>query len=128
MESALTRDEVFVVDDSRSMRELGCQHLTRLGCEPVPLASGAACLAELERRVPVLVLMDLRMEGMQGDDACRRLKAHPNAGSVPVVMLTSASAPHEVMLCSRAGADDFLPKPVRLQDMAKMVESWLKKA
>ncbi len=54
-----------------------CQHLARLGCEAVPLDSGEACLAELERRVPALVLMDLRMEGMQGDEACRRVKAHP---------------------------------------------------
>ena len=68
-------------------------HLARLGCDPVPFASGAACLAELERRIPTLVLMDLRMEGMQGDEACRRLKAHPNASRVPVVMLTGASAP-----------------------------------
>ena len=103
MEPAFTRDEVFVVDDSRAVRDLVCQHLSRLGCEPVPLSSGAACLAELERRVPALVLLDLRMEGMQGDEACRRMKAHPNAGSVPVVMLTSASAPHEVMLVLDAG-------------------------
>lgn len=112
MEAALTRDEVFVVDDSRAVREGVCWHLARLGCTPVPLDSGAACLAELERRVPALVLMDLRMEGMQGDEACRRVKAHPAASRVPVVMLTGASAPHEVMLCSRAGADDFLPKPM----------------
>lgn len=121
MEPALTRDEVFVVDDSRAVRDLVCQHLSRLGCEPVPLGSGAACLAELERRVPALVLLDLRMDGMQGDEACRRMKAHPNAGSVPVVMLTSASAPHEVMLCSRAGADDFLPKPVEFDALTAKV-------
>ncbi|WP_224244897.1 TIGR02266 family protein [Hyalangium gracile] len=121
MEPALTRDEVFVVDDSRAVRDLVCQHLSRLGCEPVPLEGGAACLAELERRVPALVLMDLRMEGMQGDEACRRMKAHPNAGSVPVVMLTGASAPHEVMLCSRAGADDFLPKPVEFDALTAKV-------
>ncbi|WP_224362678.1 TIGR02266 family protein [Hyalangium versicolor] len=121
MEPALTRDEVFVVDDSRAVREVVCQHLSRLGCEPIPLSSGASCLAELERRVPAMVLLDLRMEGMQGDEACRRMKAHPNAGSVPVVMLTGASAPHEVMLCSRAGADDFLPKPVEFDALTAKV-------
>jgi CheY-like chemotaxis protein len=42
MEPALTREEVFVVDDSQAVRELVCQHLARLGCEPVPFASGAA--------------------------------------------------------------------------------------
>ncbi len=121
MEPALSRDVVFVVDDSRMTREMVSDHLTRLGCEAVPLDSGEACLAELERRVPTLVLMDLRMEGMQGDEACRRLKAHPSASNVPVVMLTCASAPHEVMLCARAGADDFLPKPVELEALSAKV-------
>ncbi|KFE62418.1 TIGR02266 family protein [Hyalangium minutum] len=121
LETAHTRDEVFVVDDSEAVREMVCQHLSRLGCEPIPFDNGAACLAELGRRVPSMVLMDLRMEGMQGDEACRRLKAHPNAGRVPVVMLTGASAPHEVMLCSRAGADDFLPKPVEFEALTAKV-------
>ncbi|MDY7230046.1 TIGR02266 family protein [Hyalangium rubrum] len=121
MEPALSRDEIFVVDDSRMAREMVCDHLSLLGCEPVPLESGNACLAELERRVPALVLMDLRMAGMQGDEACRRVKAHPAARGVPVVMLTSASAPHEVMLCSRAGADDFLPKPMELEALTAKV-------
>jgi two-component system cell cycle response regulator len=121
MESALSRDEVFVVDDSSTSRDVVCQHLSRLGCAPVPLESGEACLAELDRRVPALVLMDLRMEGMQGDEACRRVKAHPVADGVPVVMLTGASAPHEVMLCSRAGADDFLPKPVEFEALTAKV-------
>jgi uncharacterized protein (TIGR02266 family) len=121
MEAALTRDEIFVVDDSQTVREMVCQHLSRLGCEPVPLASGAQCLAELERRTPSLVLMDLRMEGMQGDEACRRVKAHPATSGIPVVMLTSASSPHEVMLCSRAGADDFLPKPVEVDALTAKV-------
>ncbi|MDC0712628.1 TIGR02266 family protein [Stigmatella sp. ncwal1] len=107
-----SRDEIFVVDDCRMTRAMVCDHLARLRCEPVPLDSGAACLEALEQRVPSMVLMDLRMEGMQGDEACRRVKAHASGRGIPVVMLTGASAPHEVMLCSRAGADDFLPKPV----------------
>jgi uncharacterized protein (TIGR02266 family) len=121
MEPAPPRDVIFVVDDSRMTREMVCDHLAQLDCEAVPLESGEACLAELERRVPTLVLMDLRMEGMQGDEACRRVKAHPAASGVPVVMLTSASAPHEVMLCSRAGADDFLPKPVEPEALTAKV-------
>jgi two-component system cell cycle response regulator len=121
MDAALTRDEIFVVDDSQAVREVVCQHLTRLGCEPVPFASGEECLEELERRTPLLVLMDLRMEGLQGDEACRQVKAHPATRNIPVVMLTSASSPHEVMLCSRAGADDFLPKPVEFDALTAKV-------
>ncbi|MBZ4420448.1 TIGR02266 family protein [Myxococcus sp. RHSTA-1-4] len=109
------RDTVFVVDDSRTAREVVRLHLARLGCEAVALEGGEACLAELSRRVPSLILMDLRMERMQGDEVCRLVKAHPAGRNVPVIMFTSAGEPHEVMHCWRAGADDFLPKPVALE-------------
>ncbi|MCP3139997.1 TIGR02266 family protein [Pyxidicoccus xibeiensis] len=110
--TSAARDTVFVVDDSRTAREVVRLHLARLGCEAVALDGGEACLAELTRRTPALILMDLRMERMQGDEVCRRVKAHPAGRNVPVIMFTSAGEPHEVMHCWRAGADDFLPKPV----------------
>ncbi|MFP2912236.1 PleD family two-component system response regulator, partial [Pyxidicoccus sp. 3LFB2] len=109
------RDTVFVVDDSRTAREVVRLHLARLGCEAVAMDGGEACLAELARRAPSLILLDLRMERMQGDEVCRLVKAHPAGRNVPVIMFTSAGEPHEVMHCWRAGADDFLPKPVALE-------------
>lgn len=109
------RDTVFVVDDSRTAREVVRLHLARLGCEAVAMEGGEACLAELARRAPALILLDLRMERMQGDEVCRLVKAHPAGRNVPVIMFTSAGEPHEVMHCWRAGADDFLPKPVAME-------------
>ena len=109
------RDTVFVVDDSRTAREVVRLHLARLGCEAVAMDGGEACLGELARRPPSLILLDLRMERMQGDEVCRLVKAHPAGRNVPVIMFTSAGEPHEVMHCWRAGADDFLPKPVALE-------------
>jgi uncharacterized protein (TIGR02266 family) len=109
------RDTVFVVDDSRTAREVVRLHLSRLGCEAVALDGGEACLAELSRRTPSLILLDLRMERIQGDEVCRAVKAHPAGRNVPVIMFTSAGEPHEVMHCWRAGADDFLPKPVQVE-------------
>ncbi|QSQ22129.1 TIGR02266 family protein [Pyxidicoccus parkwayensis] len=113
--TSAARDTVFVVDDSRTAREVVRLHLARLGCEAVAMEGGEACLAELSRRAPSLILLDLRMERMQGDEVCRLVKAHPAGRNVPVIMFTSAGEPHEVMHCWRAGADDFLPKPVAVE-------------
>lgn len=115
------RDTVFVVDDSRTAREVVRLHLARLGCEAVALEGGEACLAELARRTPSLILLDLRMERMQGDEVCRAVKAHAATRNVPVIMFTSAGEPHEVMHCWRAGADDFLPKPVSVDALEAKV-------
>ncbi|MBJ6764594.1 TIGR02266 family protein [Myxococcaceae bacterium JPH2] len=115
------RDTVFVVDDSRTARDVLRLHLTRLGCDVVPLEGADACMAELERRVPAFILMDLRLERTQGDEACRAVKNHAAGRNVPVIMLTTAGEPHEVMHCGRAGADDFLPKPVSAEALAAKV-------
>lgn len=112
------RETVFVVDDSRTARDVVRLHLTRLGYDVVPLAGAEACLLELERHTPSLILMDLRLERMQGDEACRALKAHARGRQVPVIMFTAAGEPHEVMHCGRAGADDFLPKPVSAEALS----------
>ncbi|RYZ35559.1 MAG: response regulator, partial [Myxococcaceae bacterium] len=100
------RDLVFVVDDSRTARDVIRLHLSRMGCDVVGLEGADACLAELQQRVPALILMDLHLEKLQGDEACRAVKAHAAGRDVPVVMFTAADEPHEVMHCGRAGADD----------------------
>ncbi|WP_253895174.1 MULTISPECIES: TIGR02266 family protein [Corallococcus] len=115
------RDLVFVVDDSRTARDVMRLHLSRMGCDAVGLEGADACLAELAQRTPALILMDLHLEKLQGDEACRAVKAHPAGRNVPVVMFTAADEPHEVMHCGRAGADDFLPKPVSQEALAAKV-------
>ncbi|RKG51235.1 TIGR02266 family protein [Corallococcus sp. AB011P] len=115
------RDLVFVVDDSRTARDVMRLHLSRMGCDAVGLEGADACLAELAQRTPALILMDLHLEKLQGDEACRMVKAHPAGRNVPVVMFTAADEPHEVMHCGRAGADDFLPKPVSQEALAAKV-------
>jgi two-component system, cell cycle response regulator len=115
------RDLVFVVDDSRTARDVMRLHLSRMGCDAVGLEGAEACLAELQQRVPMLILMDLHLEKLQGDEACRLVKAHAAGRNVPVVMFTAADEPHEVMHCGRAGADDFLPKPVSQEALAAKV-------
>ncbi|MGE6757193.1 TIGR02266 family protein [Corallococcus interemptor] len=115
------RDLVFVVDDSRTARDVMRLHLSRMGCDAVGLEGADACLTELGQRTPALILMDLHLEKLQGDEACRMVKAHPAGRNVPVVMFTAADEPHEVMHCGRAGADDFLPKPVSQEALAAKV-------
>ena len=79
---------------------------------------GEDCLEALALQRPDSILMDLHMPGRSGDACCRMIKETPAFASVPVIMFTAADAAHEVMLSWRAGADDFLPKPVRLAALA----------
>lgn len=117
------KDLVFVVDDSPTIRKVATVHLENLGCSVVTFASGAECLQALEARRPMLILMDLRMEPMAGDECCRRIKERADWAAIPVIMLTAAGQPHEIMYCWRAGASDFLPKPLNELTLAQKVAS-----
>src|SRR5579871_2507758 len=103
---------VFVVDDSESVRGAVSALLGQAGYAPRAVESGEACLAALDTERPYAIFLDLGMAPMRGDECCRRIKESPWLREIPVVMMTAADAPHEVMSCWRAAADDFLPKPV----------------
>ena len=89
-------------------------------------------LARVER--PDLVLLDVMMPGMDGFEVCERLKADPRTAEIPVVMVTALSDVSDRVKGLRAGADDFLTKPVndvalfaRVRSqvrLKRMIEEW----
>ena len=114
---------VYVVDDSATIRNLVSIYLRGFGCEPLPLENAEACLKALETQRPIAILMDLRMDPIRGDDCCRRIKELPAFADVPVVMLTGEDSAPEIMRTWRAGADDFLPKPIRPAQLASKLRA-----
>jgi signal transduction histidine kinase len=70
-----------------------------------------------------LILMDVRMPGMGGLEATRRIRALPGArGEVPILALTAHAFPHQVARCKDAGMDGHLPKPIDYETLIKAVE------
>ena len=116
-------ETVFVVDDMKTIRDLVSAQLEQLECAPEAFASGEECIHGLSQREPRLILMDLGMGPMRGDECCRRIKENERYSHIPIVMLTGTDAAHEVMHSWRAGADDFLPKPIRRLQLASKIEA-----
>jgi uncharacterized protein (TIGR02266 family) len=116
-------EDVFVVDDMKTMRDLVSLQLRQLGCRPEAFESAERCLEALSERQPKLILMDLGMGPMRGDECCQKIKENEGLSRIPIIMLTGADLAHEVMRSWRAGADDFLPKPVRLPQLASKVQA-----
>jgi DNA-binding response OmpR family regulator len=112
-EDAQQSDEVFLVDDQKMIRALLEEHLRRAGCTPVMLDSAEKCLELAEAKPPSMIIFDLNLAGMRGDEACRKLRANPRLRGVPVVIMTARTKPAEALRWWECGADDFIPKPVR---------------
>ena len=112
-ESNLRGRTVLFVDDNATNRRILREQLTSWGCFPLEAESGADALAILRTVSSVsLVLMDMQMPGMDGQEATERLKQLPGYAGVPVVLLSSAGSLRAEDVTA-GGFSAALVKPVR---------------
>ena len=119
-------DTALVVDDERFFLTILGDFLTQhLNMRPVLVQDGAAALSLLETEPVDLVLLDILMPGMDGLEVLRRIK--DRTPSLPVIMVTASSAIDHVITALREGADDFVRKPVDLDELALCINRALNK-
>jgi adenylate cyclase len=115
------RGFVLVVDDEEQNRSLLRDFLEVHDYEVAEAPNGVSALAQIAERPPDVVLLDLMMPHMDGYEVCRRLKTSLNTAHIPVLMVTALSDRQERLTGIRAGANDFLNKPVDIQDLTLRV-------
>jgi DNA-binding response OmpR family regulator len=117
---------VLVADDDADILRFVELNLRLEGFEVVTARDGPDALAKAVAVRPDLVLLDVRMPGIDGYTICAQLRADASMAAVPVIIVTANYGAAEVEAARRAGADDFLVKPfhpVTLLDMAKAMLS-----
>jgi two-component system, cell cycle response regulator len=103
---------VLVVDDILANVKLLQARLQAEYFEVIPAFSGQEALDICQQERVDVILLDVMMPGMDGFEACRRIKADPATQDVPVIMVTALDQPSDKLQGLEAGADDFLSKPV----------------
>ena len=104
--------DILVVDDILESRRALCALVAELGHRATGADGGPAALAEVQRRLPDLVLLDLLMPGLNGFEVTRRLRELTGAHWVPVIVTSSLQGDEHVIHALRSGADDYLSRPV----------------
>jgi len=119
------RDRVLVVDDDHVNRTLLTHLLSKQGHEVLAVNGGPEALDVLANQSIDIVLLDVRMPGMDGYEVCRRIRADSTTAMLPVVMVT-AEGPDQKLAALDAGADDFVPKPLDHAELCARVRSLLR--
>lgn len=117
---------LLVVDDNEDNRTLVTRLLERAGYEVLSASDGAEALEHVKTQRPDLVLLDVMMPVMDGVEACHRLKDDPDTRLIPVVMMTALGQVEDRVRAIRAGADDFLTKPVNRDELIARIQTSLR--
>jgi putative two-component system response regulator len=117
---------ILVADDQESNRELFDELLSSEGFNVLTCADGAAALEHLNLVNVDLVLLDVMMPHLNGFEVCTKIKANPETYLIPVVLVTALSDKQDRIEGIRAGADDFLTRPVDRTELLTRVRSLMK--
>jgi diguanylate cyclase (GGDEF)-like protein len=121
-----TPARLLLVDDDPLLREMATRTLRHAGFDVDEAASGEAALQRFEGRRHALVLLDVVMEGIDGFETCRALRARPDGAHLPIVMLTGLDDSASLEQAFGAGATDFITKPISWALLAHRVRHVLR--
>ena len=123
--------KILVVDDDPSIREILSIQLARLGYEVTTAADGVEAVEVFTATAPDAILMDLMMPRLDGLASCQKIRAvEKKSGSkrTPVLFLTARDSTHDKTSAALSGGDEFVPKPVSIQELRDRLEAvFLKK-
>ena len=117
---------VLIVDDDEDLLSFLALGLRRAGLRTVQAASGEAALDALAVEPVGCMVADLGMPHMSGIDLVRTLRGRPDTATLPVILMTGSENGETVISALDAGADDFLTKPVRLDELVARVRAHLR--
>jgi CheY-like chemotaxis protein len=113
---------ILIVDDDPSIRKLVATTLEDVaGFELIEAGDGGEALDLAAQDAPAIVLLDIDMPGLDGLEACRRLRAETATADTTIVMLTAAAGEEAERAAEEAGADLFLTKPFSPLELLRLV-------
>lgn len=118
---------ILVVEDEQDIQELVEFNLRQAGFNVIKAANGLDGLRLAKEKAPALVVLDLMLPGLEGQEVCRRLKQGEGTKHIPVLMLTALASETDRIVGFELGADDYLPKPFSPRELVLRVRAILRR-
>lgn len=118
------KEKVLVVDDEWEIRDVVSNFLMEKGYETILASNGEEAIELAEKETPHVILLDVKMPGIDGIETCSRLKEGEKTRYIPVIMIT-AFGDREIEAYLE-GADDFIVKPFNMVEISFRVESMIR--
>jgi len=116
--------KILIADDEPAVRSLVCSMLEK-DYSVVAASNGEEAINIARVQKPDLILMDIMMPKVDGYIACYTIKSDPELNSIPVVMLTGIGHELNKKLAKEVGADGYITKPFKLQELMEVIVKFL---
>jgi PAS domain S-box-containing protein len=117
---------ILVVDDAAANLQLLTNLLAEHGYTVYPASTGELALRFVQTTLPDLILLDIRMPGMDGYEVCRRIKADERTGSIPVIFISILEDERDKVKGFQLGAVDYITKPFQPDEVLARVGTHLR--
>ena len=118
--------QILIAEDDAQLRQMFCRVLQRSGFTPIPVADGQEALEALEREVVDLIVSDIMMPRVDGYELVQALRE--SGSQIPVLMITAKDRFQDMQMGFLSGTDDFMVKPVNVNEMVLSINALLRRA
>jgi PAS domain S-box-containing protein len=116
---------VLIAEDNPTNQRLAVKMFEKLGCRTDAVANGAEAVDAIQRVPYDMVVMDCQMPEMDGYEAASEIRGRLGL-RVPIIALTANAMPEDRKRCLDAGMDDYVSKPIHLDDLRRVVARWIR--
>jgi DNA-binding response OmpR family regulator len=118
--------KILIAEDERDIRDLIDFTLSYNGYEVISASNGEDALELIQREMPDLILLDVRMPRKDGYEVCKALKTEPSTSGIPVVFLSAKGQEAEVEAGLQLGAEAYILKPFSPNELVVQVGNLLR--
>jgi two-component system phosphate regulon response regulator PhoB len=119
----MARTSVLVIDDDRSLADVVSYNLSQAGYDVRMAHDGRDGLEQARRWKPDVVILDLMLPEVDGQEVCRRLRADSTLGDVLILMLTAKAEETDQVVGFSLGADDYVTKPFSVKVLVERIKA-----
>jgi CheY-like chemotaxis protein len=109
--------KILIIEDHSDMRELLMWQIELMGFMPITAMRGKEGVEMALSEKPELIIMDIMMPGMDGWEAAREIRAHPETKEIPILAATALFRDSDLKTCIEAGCNGYIVKPFTFQEL-----------
>jgi CheY-like chemotaxis protein len=117
---------IMLVDDNQIILTTLSDYLQSEGFEVIACQGGKDAISRAKVNKPALIIMDIQMPDMDGIETTQRLKSDKNLTDIPIIALTALAMKSDRERCLAVGINDYISKPVSLQNLVTIIKKHLK--